>query len=797
VPPAAGTAPQVLILSSVEWGAAWQRHQNFASLWARDGREVFFVENTGFRDPSLADLPRLWRKLRGMVFGKPAPKGSQPPPSGVRVVNPLVLGPRRPLFQKLNELFFVPRLAEQLKALGLRPGALTFVYLPTPTTLRLLDLTAPASVVYDCVDNFQGHPSPPPDLAETEASLLSRSDLVVVTSPTLRADKEKLHPRVVEIHQGVSERFFLKSKPDPAYKRLVYFGTLWHALDYEAVRALAEAGFSVTMIGPKKEPPPPLPGVRFLPPLPHSSLPAALEDCDALLLPYVANEYNRGVVPAKLYECLATGRPVLASPLPGLEPQRDLLVSARAPGEWVAAARSLPGEETEERRRRRLDAARAQSEEAVFERLRAAVERAAGGRPQPQAAGAADQAHASRMARGFSWIGVLYGMAKLSTLLTQVAAGRWLGPQEFGRANVVMAAVAYVQILPILGFPTAISKFVSAEPDEEEKTRLISTSLAAFAGWAALSLGVLLAARPYLAPWLGMSEGLLEEAVWFAFATALYTVGSSPLLGLTRFQKRGASELIYGCAAPLVLLGFVLSGRRDHRSLLLSLGASLCAGTLYSAWALRGRLRPPLTSRAVTPLLAYAATAALNLLATACVIAPARLMLHAHETAHEVGVFSAYFTVTVQVSLALLYMASSVIVPLASDGEGQRRTWALARPLALPLCGAAALGFFALAAGALSAFGKRYPFEPLWAALFALAAALVLAHGLLSALFAARDYRGLIVSVAGGLLAGAANIAFCSAFVPKWGITGAGLALVLGFLLGLAPYAVFAPKEAR
>lgn len=38
----------VVMLSSVEWDAVWQRHHAFAARWARAGHRTFFVENTGF-----------------------------------------------------------------------------------------------------------------------------------------------------------------------------------------------------------------------------------------------------------------------------------------------------------------------------------------------------------------------------------------------------------------------------------------------------------------------------------------------------------------------------------------------------------------------------------------------------------------------------------------------------------------------------------------------------------------------------------------------------------------------------
>ena len=84
-------------------------------------------------------------------------------------MSPVVLPPTARAFRAVNRAVLVPRVAARLRELGLRPGALVVAYLPTATTLALLDRLAPSLTVYDCVDNFYGLPSPPPNLAETEA----------------------------------------------------------------------------------------------------------------------------------------------------------------------------------------------------------------------------------------------------------------------------------------------------------------------------------------------------------------------------------------------------------------------------------------------------------------------------------------------------------------------------------------------------------------------------------------------------------------------------------------------------
>jgi O-antigen/teichoic acid export membrane protein len=782
----------VVFLSSVDWGDARQRHHAFASAWAKAGHHVFFVENTGFREPGLRDLGRVAGRLRrALRRGKSRRMHA---PKGISVVSPLVLPPTRRLFRETTAALLAPRLADILRDRGLHRNSVVFAYLPTATTLALIEEISPSLVVYDCVANFRGLPSPPPDLGATEETLMARAGLVVTDSRTLYEDKKARHPNVLELHHGVSRAFFLPPPPPREPKRLAYFGTLWRALDYEPVRALAEAGFEVELIGPVKEPPPPLPpGVTLRGPFPHEELPGLLADFDALLLPYAGGEFTRGVIPAKTYECLATGRPVLASPLPALAGLSGLLTICRSPAAWVEAARNLDADD-ESARRARVDAARAQTEESAFARLQAAVEEALRRSPEHSSP---LRRHRRVLVSGLGWIGILYGAARASTLLTQLLAGRWLGPAEYGRANLVVAAAAYLQIIPMLGFPLATSKLVADEKDEERRSRLVSTALAAFAAWTLLSLPLMAAAHRFLQEAMSLPPSLFFLSTLLALATALSQVLASPLLGLKRFAHRGLVEMVYGFSAPLLLIALILATGPTYRAMILAFSGSLLASSAYALWSLRRSLVLEFDPDFLKAVGRYAATATLTLFATACVLAPARLFLNRGGSAREVGLFSAYFTATVQVALAFLYMLQAVLVPMASGAEGQRELWPLFRRWAAPAA-AAAFAFFGLTAlGGLALFGSRYPLDLGWAAVFAAAAALVLLHGAASALYAARDFSGLRVSVVGALAAGLGNVALTARLVPVYGVMGAALSLVLSFSGGLALYGLFGVWERR
>ena len=777
----------VVVLSSVEWDAAWQRHHAFATMWARAGHHVFFVENTGFREPGWRDLRRVAGRLRRVWRGGRSRLARVP--KGISVISPLVLPPTRRLFREANAALLAPRLADILHDRGLRRGPVVFAYLPTATTLALLDRLSPSLVVYDCVDNFYGLPSPPPNLAETEAALIARAGLVLTTSRTLYEDKKNLHANVVELHHGVSPDFFLPPHPPGKVPRLCYFGTVWRALDYAPIRALAQAGFEIELIGPVKEMPPLPPSVRLRGRVPHDSLPQLLAGFDALLLPY-DDEYNRGVIPAKTYECLATGLPVLASPLPALADLANVLTICGNTKKWVEAARAL-SEDTPAARRARVSTARPHEHEAVFARLSTLVAAARKRAPAPVDA----PRRRATLLSGLGWIGVLYGTARASTLLTQLAAGRLLGPVEYGRANLVIAAAAYLQIIPMLGFPLATSKLISDEHDEERRSRLVTTALTSFTLWAILTLPLLAVAHRFLQRAMGLPSTLFELSVLLAMATALSQVLASPLLGLKRFAHRGLVETVYGLSAPFLLGLCIFIGGPNYRTMILAFTGSLLVSSIYALWTLRHSLRPAFEPALLRAVGRYAATAALTLLSTACILAPARLFLNRHASAQEVGLFSAYFTATVQIALAFHSMLQAVLIPLASGAEGQRELWSLFRRWAATGTLTSWLFFGATALASLALFGRRYNLDIGWAAAFAGAAAFVLLHGVASTLYAARDFSGLRVSVAGALAAGLGNVALTARLVPEFGVLGAALALVISFAGGLGFYGLIALWE--
>lgn len=375
--------PPVVLLSGIRWDFLWQRHQILATRFARAGYPTVFVETTGLANPrpNRDTLGKVAARLRRSGSGGEKPR-SEP---GLTVYAPLVAPPTWRGFRLLNRRVFLPRVARDLRALtGEAP--VVVAYPPTRTTLDLVSYLRPRLLYYDCSEDYEGFVGVPGDIAATERELLQRADLVSYTSPHLREKKiGRERPDAFHSGPGVDYELFAglqRPKSHGRVRTVGYFGHLGRErIDFSALRAVARAGFTVRLVGGVGQIDKRFfetPGIDYRGEVPHRELPAALEGVDAFLLPYRDNRLTRGISPAKTYECLATGLPVVASPLPALKALDGPVYLADRPEAFVEVLGNLEALETEAKVCERIALARRNSWDARFaemeERLWRALE---------------------------------------------------------------------------------------------------------------------------------------------------------------------------------------------------------------------------------------------------------------------------------------------------------------------------------------------------------------------------------------------------------------------------------------
>jgi glycosyltransferase involved in cell wall biosynthesis len=322
----------IVCVGFADWDTElWTNQHHLMARLARENR-VLFVESLGLRRPQLAgrDLARIGRRLR---------RGLAPPRAldGLHVLSPLVLPLHRSrLARAVNSRLLPALVLRAARRLGLRRPIL-WAYVPQAEVL--IDPLDPSFVVYHCVDDIAAQGRIDTDsFRAAERRFAARADLVLASSPALAQPLRSISSNLLYAPNVADTDLFSRAlAPGPvdpqmaglAAPRIVFTGAIVAVkLDLPLLAELARLrqSWSFALVGPvgPGEPRADIsalaaePNIHLLGPRPYAELPNVLRAAGAGLIPYARNELTESIFPMKVYEYLAAGLPVVATPLPAL-----------------------------------------------------------------------------------------------------------------------------------------------------------------------------------------------------------------------------------------------------------------------------------------------------------------------------------------------------------------------------------------------------------------------------------------------------------------------------------------------
>jgi glycosyltransferase involved in cell wall biosynthesis len=302
----------VLFFSEVNWSYLRQRHHFFAENYAKKGHQVIYVGKVGIRYPKI-------KEVFSFLFSKEVQKRTDTNKiKNITFYKGFFLPPINFFFNIVNTIFYLSRFTKSLS------GSKVIIHFYQPTRLiqtlinKLNDLRFEVTAIYDCVQDYRFHPSRLNGLIQIEKQLVSKCRLTITDS---KVNYERLSaPRKIIIPPGVDTNHFkIKSHSDysstPIHK-ILYYGNIRQDLDIDLINQISLSGnFEVTLIGILNLDRSKLHSkVQILNAVKYQELPGVIKNYDALILPYdVKNQFTKAIIPAKFFECICTGLPVLST----------------------------------------------------------------------------------------------------------------------------------------------------------------------------------------------------------------------------------------------------------------------------------------------------------------------------------------------------------------------------------------------------------------------------------------------------------------------------------------------------
>jgi len=316
--------------------------------FARGGNKVIFVNSISMGLPGLAHkdlLPRIKRKLGSYS------KLARQTEDGITVVSPASL----PFFgsataRKLNRQMIGAQIRKLAQSRGLTKPIL---WIAIPTAAEMIGAFDESAIIYQVSDKYDAntmdHATDPALIRKLHEQAIDRADLVFYSGRKLFDEATRGRDHSYLLEQGVDyERWSkvttLSIAPEIdkiPHPRLGYFGAIepW-LVDQELIKRAARERPSWQWIfignrsrGIEIED---LPNTHFLPPVQYEELPAYAAGFDVCVLPWETEQaftsYGSAI---KVREYLASGKPVVISPLPEYEPMGDVLRIARSRDEFL------------------------------------------------------------------------------------------------------------------------------------------------------------------------------------------------------------------------------------------------------------------------------------------------------------------------------------------------------------------------------------------------------------------------------------------------------------------------------
>jgi len=364
----------IICFGGEDW---WYHHphskNHLMRRFARAGNRVIFVNSISMGLPSLAHkdlLPRVTRKLRS--YAKFARKTSE----GITVVSPATL----PFFASRTARGMNRQLLKsQIQRLA-RKGGLSkpILWIAIPTAAEMIGCFDECVVIYHVSDKYEAntmdHGTDPALIRQLHEQAIGAADLILYSSRKLLAEAIGDRDRSYLLEQAVDFDHWarvgsgeLEVAPEVANiprPRLGYFGAIepW-LVDQDLIKRAARErpDWNWVFIGNKSRglEIENLPNVHFLPVVAYDRLPNYAAGFDVCVLPWdtelAFTSYGSAI---KVREYLATGKPVVISPLPEYETMGDVLRIARSGDDFLHLIDEALHEQGTETSRARQNAVR-------------------------------------------------------------------------------------------------------------------------------------------------------------------------------------------------------------------------------------------------------------------------------------------------------------------------------------------------------------------------------------------------------------------------------------------------------
>lgn len=324
--------------------------------------------------------------------------------------------------------------------------------------------------------------------------------------------------------------------------------------------------------------------------------------------------------------------------------------------------------------------------------------------------------------RRLSWsmVGGLVG--GLALFVMNVAAGRVLGPDDYGRASLAFVVANFCVIPLALGLDLSSARALARRDGDAAATRAIVTVALSVVAALGLVLGLTTLADPALiANLLRLDPAIWAVAVPLGIVLAVRALLDRVMAGMQRFRLQAFARIVEALVGVSALVYLLRPGSKaEFTSLPLAITfGGICLILLY-LWNVKALVRPAAFQvRTLVSLLSYGRWAIVAYVTGTIIMFGDKLLVGQALGSSDLGLYTAYYVVSLGVTVQLVAVFNNVFLPAVSKIDDKR---SLVRRMDRASRVAAPAGLIVIITTlfvVLHAYGDAYPWQWRTAALFA------------------------------------------------------------------------------
>lgn len=296
----------LLVFSHLRWDFLVKRPQHLMSRYAQY-RRVFYFEEPVF---GMTELPRLHLKetTENVLIVIPyLPTNIEP----TKIKNALI--------DLVDELIYEEELIDYS------------VFYYNPMAFEFTNHLEPKVFIYDCIEDFSTKmTTDPAELIRVETEMMKKIDLMFISGHSLYESKKQFHHNIHPIPNAFDYAHFSQSRaklvePDDQInipkQRIGYYGALDETFDFSLLDEISSLNpqYQFVIIGPAVNTNPRMyprrANIYYLGKKDYHALPLYLSGWECTIMPLKINERTKLISPSKMYEFLASGKPLISTPI--------------------------------------------------------------------------------------------------------------------------------------------------------------------------------------------------------------------------------------------------------------------------------------------------------------------------------------------------------------------------------------------------------------------------------------------------------------------------------------------------